>query len=736
LRSAYLATIKDGIGDRLINLNPSILNNPGFRAAGWGTIANSNAALIKRTYSPPIPTASAVASEYFQATYRHNLQDDAHSDATSLRVGDEDDDDDPRMAAGGRRSPGNMVDRLNGRRVIGRKLGRRIRHNQRALTPAGERNDDSSDLSDDSDDSERCVSTQEVYFLTRISNFTFRAVQQIKFTKMPVRNRAGSSPIRSSADRRAGPDVLVTSPSLRSTDNRFRRSSLGAVETIKVRARRDTTTSSDLSSDNETGPAYPRTRQIHFSSHEEIITREEDEEGSEKLEEEEEDETEPEMEEDLAKDEDWIAESVGSALFSDFGATAGSGSLLNRVGIAGSLDGPSSPLTMNKAPAASASPRKPKMPPPELQSLPPPRPISTVESASALTAMLKARKNVPVNPLDRFALLSGKSLTAPLYIKVYFPTSSAPDKPVDMPMARESKDSGFSAPVMVMEAIGLALWRYVEDSIKPPLEGEKLNVNRWNMRMVEDGEVDYDFPPLLRNRPFADFTSNNNRAAGLRARARSKPYDEFAIVEATPEEFAENERRFPKFSTAPPPVVDEPATPTVPPVPTQQGNTIGKPARLHPMLGNPFPSALNDSSLTPADLPAAPISHATPRTGSVKTLKIRYVDSEQSTRVTTVSTSTDSYIAEIIDSVCKRWGLDRGSFVLKVIDSNTVVPLDRTVEALGGIANLDLVRRRFPGGPISLTGSPVSASPNAPLMVDSANWEVITDGTKYSASNR
>jgi hypothetical protein len=530
--------------------------------------------------------------------------------------------------------------------------------------------------------------------------------------------------------------VLVTSPSLRSSDNRFRRSSLGAVETIKVRARRDTTTSSDLSSDNETGPAYPRTRQIHFSSHEEIITREEDEEGSEKLEEEEEDETEPEMEEDLlAKDEDWIAESVGSALFSDFGATAGSGSLLNRVGIAGSLDGPSSPLTMNK-PAASVSPRKPKMPPPELQRLPPPRPISTVESASALTAMLKARRNVPLNPLDRFVLLSGKSLTAPLYIKVYFPTSSAPDKPVDMPMARESKDSGFSAPVMVMEAIGLALWRYIEDGIKPALEGEKLNVNRWNMRMVEDGEVDYDFPPLLRNRPFADFTSNNNRAAGMRARARSKPYDEFAIVEATPEEFAENERRFPKFSTAPPSVVDETVAPTVPLVLGQPGNAIGKPARLHPMLGNPFPSALNDSSLTPADMPAAPTSHATPRTGSVKTLKIRYVDAEQSTRVTTVSTSTDSYIAEIIDSVCKRWGLDRGSFVLKVIDSNTVVPLDRTVEALGGIANLDLVRRRFPGGPISLTGSPVSASPNAPLMVDSANNPSSKKGKKEAGQGR
>ena len=53
LRAGYLQNIKDGVGERLITLNTSVLNNAAFRSAGW----TANPADIKRTYSPPIPTA-------------------------------------------------------------------------------------------------------------------------------------------------------------------------------------------------------------------------------------------------------------------------------------------------------------------------------------------------------------------------------------------------------------------------------------------------------------------------------------------------------------------------------------------------------------------------------------------------------------------------------------------------------------------------------------------------------
>lgn len=64
LRTSYLTHVKDGVGERLINLDCGILNDPSFRAAGW----TANVADIKRTHSPPIPTA--ITSDYFSAPPR------------------------------------------------------------------------------------------------------------------------------------------------------------------------------------------------------------------------------------------------------------------------------------------------------------------------------------------------------------------------------------------------------------------------------------------------------------------------------------------------------------------------------------------------------------------------------------------------------------------------------------------------------------------------------------------
>jgi target of rapamycin complex 2 subunit MAPKAP1 len=74
LRTSYLSNIKDGVGERLINVNASVLNNPSFRASGW----QPNASDIKRTYSPPIPTA--VTAEYFQAPRATPLPKSAFDD--------------------------------------------------------------------------------------------------------------------------------------------------------------------------------------------------------------------------------------------------------------------------------------------------------------------------------------------------------------------------------------------------------------------------------------------------------------------------------------------------------------------------------------------------------------------------------------------------------------------------------------------------------------------------------
>ncbi|EEP81464.1 conserved hypothetical protein [Uncinocarpus reesii 1704] len=704
LRTSYLSAIKDGVGDRLITLNSSALNTPGFRAAGWtGSAAATYAESLKRTYSPPIPVATAVSSEYFQS--KNNENDANHEREHRSGFGLSDNEEGGMIT--GVRDDTNTIAPLPHRSSPGKKGRRRRQQTQEGaqLPRHGEvEEDDSSDLSDDSEED---VGGS-------------KAVHQIKFTKMPVRGRAGSSPIRGSAGLE-GPKVLVTSPSIRSVVTRFRRNSLGAVEAVKARSRGDTITSSDMSSDNDVDPDVLKRRQIHFSGTEEIIEMR-DETSSEKLEEE------AELEAAIAggihdNDDDSIAESVGSALSSEFGVTAESTTLLDRVAIGGSLRS-TSRLPIE---ARDTSPRKPRALSPILQTIPRPRPISTIGATSLLSSMLQARKQTPANPLEKYAAFSGKSDTGtPLYIKIYVPSSSTPTKPIDIPAVRESKDKSQPGQITVAQAIGLSLWRYMEEGLKPELKERRLSVNSWHLRMVDDGEVDYDFPPLSRDRPLADFTSNNNRAAAVRGRSRSKPYDEFALVEATDAEFKVNEQRYPNYSVAS--ILEDadesqqlPVQPTS--IPVNKGVTN---SRANPILGQPFPSALNDSTLTPADRPAVPVSHATPRMGVSKNLRVRYFDLESSTRTTTLQTSTDSYIAEILDSVCKKWGLDKGNFLLKVMGSNTIAPLDRTVEALGNISDLDLVRRRFGIGPLSLTGSPGSSSPNAPLLVETQNPNVTT----------
>ncbi|RJE20887.1 hypothetical protein PHISCL_06783 [Aspergillus sclerotialis] len=705
LRTSYLSTIKDGIGERLININNSVLNTPGFRAAGWSSASTnpgtqSATANIKRTYSPPIPTTKAVSPEY----YRLDSVRDVNGAMDDAQPGGLDDGDDEEGGMVTGKSTADITGRRNNTRATKKSRRKDRQQDQQRQGEADE--DDSSELSDESDDD---------------GDLAHRAAQQISFSKMPIRIRAGSSPIRSS-DRNDGPETMAASPSNPATSSHYRTGSVGTpVNLSKQRPRRDTTTSSDMSSDNEMDPAGFNQRQIQFSEQDQVIEpRRERRRGSKGV-------------NDMIAEEDSGAESVGSALSSEFDATAGSASLLD-VDITGSLDS-SSPIALmqklhTETAPQSGSPRKSsRTPAPELQDLPPPRPISAIQPVSLLSQQLKARKKAPSNPFDQFAMLSGKGVNDALNIRIYAPFSSEPDMPLDLDLIRESKLTDQPSPVTVAETIGLALWRYSEEGRTPTMERSKMTVNKWTLRMVEDGEVEYDFPALGQGSPITDFTSNNNRPAASRGRSRGKPYDEFALVEASQAQFEENERLFPKFSISGEESGDQSSTlapPTSQPGPQGKSPTT----RQNPILGQPFSSALNDSTLTPADRPAVPVSHATPRLGVSKNLKVRFINLEASTQVMTVNTSTDSYIAEILDSVCKRWGLDKGNFILKVTGSNTIAPLDRTVEALGNISDLDLVRRRFGAGPLSLTGSPGSASPNAPLLIENNNGPTSKKGKK------
>ena len=112
--------IKDGVGERLINVDSGILNDSSFRAAGW----SAETADIKRTYSPPIPTA--ITSDYFAAPPRS-------AGLSPGAFGEEDED-------------GGMITGHGSSETVGpNPLTRKRRKTQ-------PEEDDSSDLSDESDE--------------------------------------------------------------------------------------------------------------------------------------------------------------------------------------------------------------------------------------------------------------------------------------------------------------------------------------------------------------------------------------------------------------------------------------------------------------------------------------------------------------------------------------------------------------------------------------------------------
>lgn len=409
-------------------------------------------------------------------------------------------------------------------------------------------------------------------------------------------------------------------------------------------------------------------------------------------------------------DEDSAEASDASSLSSGFLDAADSGSLLDDLN---PLAAPVASARPSDVAPIEESPKKLKPPPNSMLQTPiPKRPISTVVPGSILGQAIRAQKSTPKNPIELYARLSGKGVPNPLNIRIYAPFSESSSKPFEMPLQRTTQDSesGETPQVTVADAIGLSLWRYMEEHYKPPLDPSQLNVNRWALRMIEDGEVDYDFPPLVRTRPISDFTSNNNR--GPRGRSREKPYDSFALVKASDAEFKENQKLTPKYDRQFAAAQEQAATES-----PQQNRTDGESKDLSAAAPE-LPAAVRKLTAAPSDRPVLATQHSTPRMGPPKMLRIHFRSLEAYSQNTTIEVTTDTYLAEVLDTVCKKWKLDKAYHHLRVTGTRTVAPVDRTVESIGGHTDLDLERRRFVNeGAVGLSGSPGSSSPNAPLLL-------------------
>ncbi|KAI1340569.1 stress-activated map kinase interacting protein 1-domain-containing protein [Xylariaceae sp. FL0016] len=658
LRTSYLNEVADGVGERLITINDSFLNTAPFKAAGW----RSNPAHIKRTHSPPIPTA--IASEYFQAAPR----------SAGLTLEDEVEEGGMLTGGGG--------DTLGPGSAIKRRRDRRREQMEE---------DDSSDLSDESDD-----------------EADHRAAQQIRFAKMPVRSRAGSSPSQSSNLRQT---TTVSSP--RQAPG-ARRGSQSALETVKERARRDTVTSSEVSSENEfdasgfhrhkeAARAVTRTTRSHSKTSNEPsqgIRRED----SELLAEEEEEDS------DLSDTSSAFVASVESTSMLDTGENPAVGVSPGQQ-VVGTV-----PKQLLRQSTVRKPPRAPE--PQLLHALPPPRPMSTirplsvVQPRSLLSEAFKVKKSKPGMPFDQFASLSGQGESDPLRIRIYAPFSEDSETPFEVLIRRHIQEAdGSLRAVTVAELIGLSLWRYHAEKREPPVPTDKLNVNWWTLRMVEDGEVDDDFDPLDRKKPVSSFTqqtSSNSRPA--RSRGGSKTHDNFGLVQASEEAFADNQIQTPQFEQqeAPEDVAeDEPTPKSLMPQPTEALQESSQP-RSNPIIHTTY----RKDPATLADKPAPPVSAPTTR-GQQKLLRVHIFSSDVAPgQMVTLDVTTDTYLAEVLDLVCRKRNIDKNTHVLKLPNSGAVVFVDRAVSSIGNVTDLELHRRRFAtDGPLTITGSPSTSSP-------------------------
>ncbi|KAI0011813.1 SIN1-domain-containing protein [Xylariaceae sp. FL0662B] len=659
LRTSYLSEVADGVGERLLTINDSFLNTAPFKAAGW----RSNPIHIKRIHSPPIPTA--IASEYFQAAPR----------SAGLTLEDEPEEGGMLTGGGGDTlGPGSAVKR------------RRERRREQM------EEDDSSDLSDESDDD-----TDQ------------RAAQQIRFAKMPVRNRAGSSPIQSSNLRQI---TTVTSP--RAAPG-ARRGSQSALETVKERARRDTVTSSEVSSDNEFDASgfhkqREAARATARANRSQSKSSTEPAQGVER------------------KDSGLLVEEEDSDMSdtsSAFVESVDSTSILDTVENpnVGASPGQQVVGTVPKQLLRQSTVKKPQPPPqPQmLQALPPPRPMSTirplsmVQPRSLLSDGFKAKKTKPALPFDMFASLSGQGDPDPLKIRIYAPFSTNPDKPFEVLIRRNIQEAdGTLRPVTIAELIGLSLWRYHTEKLEPPVPVDKLNVNWWTLRMVEEGgDIDDDFDPLDRKKPVNAFTTVNNRL--VRSRGPNKTHDDFALVQASEADFADNQAQTPQFEQQDTveEVIDE-ETPKSTPQPQAPLFTPSQP-RSNPIITTTYRL---DGPL--ADKPVAPVSAPTANRGQHKFLRVHILSSDVAPgQMVTLDVTTDMYLAEILDLVCRKRQLDKSNHVLKLPGSGAVVYVDRAVSSIGNVTDLELHRRRFAtDGPLTLTGSPNSPSPKTHIWND------------------
>ncbi|KAG5513556.1 hypothetical protein PMAC_000988 [Pneumocystis sp. 'macacae'] len=268
---------------------------------------------------------------------------------------------------------------------------------------------------------------------------------------------------------------------------------------------------------------------------------------------------------------------------------------------------------------------------------------SSFKNPSLLTILIKTG-NIHVNPLvDIYASFSGKGDINPLKLKIYCPFGKYPKKPISVVIKRTAT---------VADVIGFSLYCYIEQKLEPRLTNEQLNPNMWTLRIVEeDGDLDEDFPALDRTRFLSKFG-----------------FDEFALVEATSEQFLENEK----------------ITPFNFKINTEYFNSQTKKDELLNDTSQVLSSSVSFKDKAVVEIPESFIR-----------LKILLYPRIQSLKNSILYVTNKTCIGNILDKICKINNLDQTKFILRIAETNTPLSNDCRVYDLKNQYKLELIERSY-----------------------------------------
>lgn len=349
---------------------------------------------------------------------------------------------------------------------------------------------------------------------------------------------------------------------------------------------------------------------------------------------------------------------------------------------------------------------------------------------SALSALLRKQNSGPSNSFAQFyAGVAGRSSDAPsAIVEIYFPFAEANNKqpapgqnPNSSALTLNAKTKSMKLCVRkdapMEELIGYSLYCYVEEGWKPELDKDttdeealdiKLTTIGYTLRIVEDGEVDDDFPAIDRSLKIGKFGG-----------------DEFAICAATAAQIKQHLSTQPANKKRQTSAAPASSSTTTSAVPANRPSAMELTAPLPPGPVSRLTGGANATAGSLISVQGTPIFASSalgrsvmgPSSASIFLRVLITPNSEVKYR-TTLQVPSEMYLADVLEMICKKRHLENADeWALtapdKMKDRDIVVPLDRTVESLQGNHDLQLVRRSTlgaQGGAGALKGQ--STNPN------------------------